>query len=206
MAFSLKLLRCRDRALPPLDGHTCGQPFFLRIIHVHTNIQATAIQDFLTKNFLQMNAQKCELVLHSRGSVPENAQAEVGSATLTATTASKCLGIWWTSDLSPSKAITENISKAQKAFFSFGCCNVVYATTSISSCRPPPVPGVCRLSHSELNWTQCDGCHLWFHNEYMNIPQCVFFNSHDLEWMCKPCSSFQHIFNFFKYPTNYCLQ
>ena len=84
-------------------------------------MQATVIEYFLMKNFLQMNVQKCELVLHSRGSVSKNAQAEVGSATLTATTASKCLGIWCTSDLSPSKAITENISKAQKAFFSFGC-------------------------------------------------------------------------------------
>ena len=67
-----------------------------------------------------MNVHKCDLVPHSHGSVPKNAQVEVGSATLTATTASKCLGIWWTSDLNPSKAITENISKAQKAFFSFG--------------------------------------------------------------------------------------
>ena len=39
VAFSLKLLRCRDRALPPLDGHTYGWPFFLRITRmriVHT--------------------------------------------------------------------------------------------------------------------------------------------------------------------------
>ena len=89
-----------------------------------SNIQATVIEDFLTKNFLQMNVHKCDLVPHSHGSVPKNAQVEVGSATLTATTASKCLGIWWTSDLNPSKAITENISKAQKAFFSFGCIGV----------------------------------------------------------------------------------
>ena len=39
VAFSLKLLRCRDRALPPLDGYTYDRPFFLRIIRmriVHT--------------------------------------------------------------------------------------------------------------------------------------------------------------------------
>ena len=63
--------------------------------------------------------------------------------------------------------------------------------------------GVCRLPHSELNWTQCDEFHLWFHNEYMNIPECVFSNSHDVEWMCKLSSSFQHFLIFFKYPTNY---
>ena len=31
VVFSLKLLRCRDRVLPPLDGHTYCWPFFLRI-------------------------------------------------------------------------------------------------------------------------------------------------------------------------------
>ena len=39
VAFSLKLLRCRDRALPLLDGHTYDRPFFLwiarmRIVHM----------------------------------------------------------------------------------------------------------------------------------------------------------------------------
>ena len=39
VAFSLTLLLCRDQALPPLDGHTFGRPFFLRITRmciVHT--------------------------------------------------------------------------------------------------------------------------------------------------------------------------
>ena len=31
VAFSLKPLHCWDRAIHPLDGHTFGQPFFLRI-------------------------------------------------------------------------------------------------------------------------------------------------------------------------------
>ena len=34
VAFSLKLLRCRDRALPPLNGHTYNRPYFLRITHL----------------------------------------------------------------------------------------------------------------------------------------------------------------------------
>ena len=29
VAFSLKLVRCQDRALPLLDGHTYNRPFFL---------------------------------------------------------------------------------------------------------------------------------------------------------------------------------
>ena len=85
-----------------------------------SSTQATIIGE----NLLQMNTQKCELVLHSHGSAPKDVKVEVGSTTLKPTTASKCLGVWWTSDLSPMKAITQNISKARKAFFSFGCIGV----------------------------------------------------------------------------------
>ena len=57
-----------------------------------SNTQAAIVNDFLAENFLQMNTQKCELLIHSHGSVPKNVQLEVGSATLKPTTASKCLG------------------------------------------------------------------------------------------------------------------
>ena len=40
--FSLKLLCCRDRALPPLDGRTYGRPFFLQI----TRMRIVHTQDF----------------------------------------------------------------------------------------------------------------------------------------------------------------
>ena len=46
VAFSLQLLRCRDRALPPLDGHTYDGPFFLRITHmriVHTKVRGVML-------------------------------------------------------------------------------------------------------------------------------------------------------------------
>ena len=89
-----------------------------------SSTQATIIDEFLAENFLQINTQKCELVLHSHGSAPKDVKVEVGSTTLKPTTASKCLGVWWTSDLSPMKAITENISNTRKAFFSFGCIGV----------------------------------------------------------------------------------
>ena len=41
VVFSLKLLRCRNRAFPPLNSHTYGWPFFLRITRmciVHTQV------------------------------------------------------------------------------------------------------------------------------------------------------------------------
>ena len=86
-----------------------------------SNTQAAIIDEFLTENLLQMNTEKCELVIHSHGSIPENAQVKVGSTDLKPSTASKCLGVWWTPDLCSTKAVAENISKARKAFFSFGC-------------------------------------------------------------------------------------
>ena len=78
-----------------------------------SNTQATIINDFPAENFLQMNTQKCELVIHSHGSVP-NVQLEVCSATLKPTTASKYLGTWWTSDLNPMKSITRKTSPRPK--------------------------------------------------------------------------------------------
>ena len=55
---------------------------------------------------------------------------------------------------------------------------------------------VCRLPHSdEFDWAQCNGCHLWFHKECINIPDCVFSNSHDMQWMCKLCQDFFDLHN-----------
>ena len=89
-------------------------------IQSSNNIQAAIIDNFLTENLLQIYPEKCELVIDSCGSIPENTQVKVGSTDLKPSTASKCLGVWWTPDLCSTKAVAEN-SKAQKAFFSFGC-------------------------------------------------------------------------------------
>ena len=36
----------------------------------------------------------------------------------------KCLGVWWSKDLSSKKSIEENIRKARRAFFALGAVNV----------------------------------------------------------------------------------
>ena len=57
--------------------------------------QAEIIDDFLAK---QLNADKCELVVHAHGTQSHTISVDVGD------NASKCLGTWWTPNLSPTKA------------------------------------------------------------------------------------------------------
>ena len=91
-----------------------------------------------------MNIEKCELVIHSHCSVLETAQVKVSSTDLKPSTASKCLGEWWTPDLCSTKAVAENISKARKAFFSFGCMGVFLGKLNPLSSRS--VVEVCVMS------------------------------------------------------------
>ena len=86
--------------------------------------QAAIINDFFTDNFLQLNADKCELIVHTHGESSKNISVDVGSTALEPTTASKCLGTWWTPNLTSTKAITENITNARRAFFSYGSIGV----------------------------------------------------------------------------------
>ena len=85
--------------------------------------QALIIHEFLTEN---LNADKCELIVHSSGNHFDSTSVKLGSQTLKSTTASKCLGTWWTHNLTSTKSIAENICKARKAFFSFGCIGVFH--------------------------------------------------------------------------------
>ena len=65
----------------------------------------------------------------------------MGSQTLKPTTASKCLGSWWTHNLTSTKSIAENICKARKAFFSFGSIGVFHGNLNplsvIETCVMP---------------------------------------------------------------------
>ena len=78
------------------------------------------IKDFLTENFLQLNTSKCELVVHGHGKQLKTISVDVDGVSLEPSKAAKCLGSWWTPDLAPSKAITENIISAHRAFFALG--------------------------------------------------------------------------------------
>ena len=97
--------------------------------------QAEIIDDFLAKNFLQLNTNKCELVVHAHGTQSHTISVDVGGISLEPSHASKCLGTWWTPNLSPTKAIMENIGSARRAFFSFGSIGVFHGSLNPLSSR-----------------------------------------------------------------------
>ena len=88
--------------------------------------QALIIHEFLTENFLQLNADKCELIIHSSGNHFDSTSVKLGSKNLKPTTAS--IG---THNLT---SIAENICKTRKAFFSLGgispVCQQGYLSTN----------------------------------------------------------------------------
>ena len=67
-----------------------------------------------------------KLIVHSSGNHFDSTSVKLGSQTLKPTTASKCLGTWWTHNLTSTKFIAENVCKARKAFFSFGSIGIFH--------------------------------------------------------------------------------
>ena len=83
--------------------------------------QISMVQSFATENALVLNPSKCEVLMVSSlkpaSSVPV---CTLGNQMLTPKHHAKCLGYWWSWDLSATKAIDEAIQKARRAFFAFG--------------------------------------------------------------------------------------
>ena len=78
--------------------------------------QASVISTFAKAVKLKLNSSKVEVLRISRKKHdPEVIQ--LGDIQLPITSAVKCLGVWWQYNLSASRAVLENISKARKAFF-----------------------------------------------------------------------------------------
>ena len=77
------------------------------------------INQFARDSCLSLNTKKTEIVKISPFSC-EEAIVQLESHTLPTTNAAKCLGVWWNSSLSARHSVTENISKARRAFFALG--------------------------------------------------------------------------------------
>ena len=85
--------------------------------------QAESISVFAGKNSLSLNKTKTEVVHLSRANFePESINLCGGE--LVSKKSAKCLGVWWSHDLSSRKSIEENIKKARRAFFALGAMNV----------------------------------------------------------------------------------
>ena len=96
--------------------------------------QAREIANFTKDNHLKLNASKLEVVRVSRHRKdPE--RLEIASAEIQTTLAAKCLGVWWQYNLSASRAVHENVSKARKAFFALGNIGAFHGSLNPLSSR-----------------------------------------------------------------------
>ena len=83
--------------------------------------QIYTVQSFAKENGLALNPTTCEVLLVSSSKSVSSAPVGIlGSQALTTQHHAKCLGYWWSWDLSASKAIDEAIQRARRAFFAFG--------------------------------------------------------------------------------------
>ncbi len=78
------------------------------------------VNNFTKTNFLKLNLSKCEIVMFSRSPQVAIPACEVDGSVLPASSEGKCLGFWWKSDLLATRAVEDNIKKAQTPFFHYG--------------------------------------------------------------------------------------
>ena len=84
--------------------------------------QVGLVRQFCAANFLQVNVQKCEVIVfdHHRGRADMGGDLEVEGVVSPSRSEARCLGFWWRRDLFATRAVEEGISKARRAFFQFG--------------------------------------------------------------------------------------
>ena len=87
------------------------------------NKQANDINMFVSASSLALNTAKTEIVHLSRHALPQES-IDVIDKTVTTKKEAKCLGVWWSQDLSSNKSVEENINKARRAFFALGAIEV----------------------------------------------------------------------------------
>ncbi len=81
--------------------------------------QVDIIRNFTENACLKLNTSKLEVLkISHQFSGPET--LHIGDLPISTTPAAKCLGVWWQHNLSASRAVQENISKARRAFFALG--------------------------------------------------------------------------------------
>ncbi len=107
-----------------------------------TRAQITTVGNFATSKGLSLCSEKCEAVISpsTPGSLPAIHGIDISIPT---TSAARCLGAWWTPNLSCSRWIEENIKKARAAFFArgsgvfHGTLNPLSSRSIVESCILP---------------------------------------------------------------------
>ena len=85
--------------------------------------QAAFLQSLTSENSLRLNMTKTEIVHLARHPVPTE-NVNINNTQIETKKEAKCLGVWWTQDLSSCKSVEENISKARRAFFALGAIDI----------------------------------------------------------------------------------
>ena len=83
--------------------------------------QIHMVQNFAEENALTLNPAKCEVLIVSPSKLaPSTPVCTIADQSLLPKESVKCLGYWWSWDLSATKAVDEAIKKARRAFFAYG--------------------------------------------------------------------------------------
>ena len=121
--------------------------------------QIEVVKQFADRNLLKLNVSECEIVLFSNHSpAAQLPVCEVDGAVMPAGNVGKCLGYWWSGDLSATKSIENNINKSRRAFFHFGSIGVFQGDISPISSRS--VLEMCVmpiLLYGSENWILTEG-------------------------------------------------
>ena len=78
-----------------------------------------------------LNAGKTEAVSFSKGCPPDTT-LQIASDSIPSQLQTKCLDVWWQHDLSRSKSVEENTSKACRAFFCHGALFGIFSHWALS--------------------------------------------------------------------------
>ena len=79
---------------------------------------------------LSLNTTKTEIIHLSQHPIPTESISAL-DCTLETKREAKCLGVWWSQDLSSTRSIEDNILKARRAFFALGAIDIYQG-----SCNP----------------------------------------------------------------------
>ena len=107
--------------------------------------QINVVQTFADDNALVLNPAKCEILTVSTSKpVSTSPIGILGNRALVTQHHAKCLGYWWSWDLSATRAIDEAIKRGRRAFFAFGAMgtfhgklNPISSKTIFDTCVVP---------------------------------------------------------------------
>ena len=94
--------------------------------------QVATIESYAAENALTLNASKCEIAIVSSQKATSSVVYSIAGQPLQPSSSSRCLGYWWSWDLSADASIDVAISKARKCFFAFGSMGKVRLVHSLA--------------------------------------------------------------------------